>query len=201
MCLYCTAGALCSLHTLHSMSKVNPRQLLVRESKAISGPRKKRSIPVVLCLLALFMIIGGAGITPAFSQHVVSGTVIDADDGSELPGVNIIVKGTNIGTATRLNGEFTLEAPSSNDTLLVSFVGYILEEFPIDGQSEITIPLQRSVTSLDEVVVSVPYGTQTVATTTGSVSQISGQTPGAASIDQPDPVSSRDGSRPDWCYR
>ena len=158
------------------MIKATPRPPLDGAASMLPERKRKRSIPTVLCLLALFLVFGGAGITPAFSQHVVSGTVIDADDGSELPGVNIIVKGTNIGTATRLNGEFTLEAPSSNDTLLVSFVGYILEEFPIDGQAEITIPLQRSVTSLDEVVVSVPYGTQTVATTTGSVSQISGET-------------------------
>ena len=158
------------------MSKVTPMTHLARVSEGISRSKRKRSIPIVLCLLALFVIFGGAGIAPAFSQHVVTGTVVDADDGSELPGVNIIVKGTNIGTATRLNGEFTLEAPSANDTLLISFVGYILEEFPIDGQAEVTIPLERSVTSLDEVVVSVPYGTQTVATTTGSVSQISGET-------------------------
>ena len=97
------------------------------------------------------------------------------EDGTSLPGVNIIVKGTTIGTASRFNGEFIIDAPSGTDTLLVSFVGYELQEVPIDGRAEITIPLERSIMSLEEVVVSVPYGTQTVATTTGSVSQISGE--------------------------
>ncbi|MEM8486547.1 MAG: TonB-dependent receptor [Bacteroidota bacterium] len=129
----------------------------------------------VSALLAAFVVIMGLSAVPANAQHMVSGEVIDAEDGSSLPGVNIIVKGTTIGTATRLNGEFTIDAPSPQDTLLLSFVGYVLEEVPIDGRNDITIPLQRSVTSLDEVIVSVPYGTQTVATTTGSVSQISGE--------------------------
>lgn len=125
-------------------------------------------------LAALFVMLCMAA-SPASAQHVVTGEVVDSDDGSSLPGVNIIVKGTTIGTATRMNGEYIIEAPSANDTLLVSFVGYVLEEVPIDGRAQINIPLQRNVMSLDEVIVSVPYGTQTVATTTGSVSQISGE--------------------------
>lgn len=130
----------------------------------------RKTLGLVALLIAL-----GIWATPTLAQHMVTGEVIDAEDGSSLPGVNIVVKGTTIGTATRLNGEFTIDAPSGNDTLLVSFVGYILEEIAIAGRNEIQIPLQRSITSLEEVVVSVPYGTQTVATTTGSVSQISGE--------------------------
>ena len=126
-------------------------------------------------LLAAFFIAVGLAASPASAQHVVTGEVTDSDDGSSLPGVNIIVKGTTIGTATRMNGEFIIEAPSPNDTLLISFIGYVVEEVAIDGRSQINIPLQRNVMSLDEVIVSVPYGTQTVATTTGSVSQISGE--------------------------
>lgn len=138
--------------------------------------RTGRRISMIGTLLAAIIVAFGLWSSPALAQHVVSGEVIDAEDGASLPGVNIIVKGTTIGTATRLNGEFVIDAPSPQDTLLLSFVGYVLEEVPINGQTQISIPLQRSVTSLDEVIVSVPYGTQTVATTTGSVSQISGAT-------------------------
>ena len=128
---------------------------------------------VMLALLALTLCFF---ITPeAFAQHEVTGEVTDADDGSSLPGVNIVVKGSQTGTSTRLNGEYNLVAPSRNDTLVLSFVGYVMTEIPIDGRSEIDIQLERSITSLEEVVVTVPYGTQTVATTTGSVSQISGE--------------------------
>ena len=129
-------------------------------------------------LVALFVLVGLSA-APVMAQHMVSGEVLDADEGFSLPGVNIVVKGTQIGTATRSNGEFNLEVPSSDDILVISFVGYVQIEVPIEGRSEIVIPLDRSITSLDEVVVSVPYGTQTVATTTGSVSQISG-----ASLDE-----------------
>ena len=131
------------------------------------------SSKVCAALVALFVLVGLSA-APVMAQHMVTGEVLDAEEGFSLPGVNIIVKGTQIGTATRSNGEFNLEVPSSDDILVVSFVGYVQIEVPIEGRSEIIIPLDRSVMSLDEVVVSVPYGTQTVATTTGSVSQISG---------------------------
>ena len=131
------------------------------------------SSKVCAALVALFVLVGLSA-APVMAQHMVTGEVLDAEEGFSLPGVNIVVKGTQIGTATRSNGEFNLEVPSSDDILVVSFVGYVQIEVPIEGRSEIIIPLDRSVMSLDEVVVSVPYGTQTVATTTGSVSQISG---------------------------
>lgn len=118
----------------------------------------------------------GLWVSPAAAQHDVSGRVTDANDGGTLPGVNIVIKGTTIGTATRINGEYNLRAPSANDTLVVSFVGYERIEVPIEGRSDINIAIERAVTSLEEVVVSVPYGEQTVATITGSVSQISGET-------------------------
>ena len=137
--------------------------------------QKATSTPFTSLLAALFVALGLLA-SPALAQHEVTGEVVDAEDGGPLPGVNIIVKGTQTGTATRSNGGFSLTASSPTDTLVLSFIGYELMEVPIDGRSVIDIPLQRSVTTLQEVVVSVPYGTQTVATTTGSVSQISGET-------------------------
>ncbi len=127
-------------------------------------------------LLAALFVIFGLSALPALAQHQMTGEVTDAEDGESLPGVNIVVKGTQIGTATRMNGTFSLNASSPTDTLVLSFIGYELMEVPIDGRSEIDILLQRSITTLQEVVVSVPYGTQTVATTTGSISQVSGET-------------------------
>lgn len=138
-----------------------------------SIPGEGNRINGALLVALLFLI--GLGTTPALAQHQVSGRVVDSDDGSSLPGVNIIIKGTNIGTATRSNGDFNINAPSPNDTLLLSFVGYEQLEVAIEGRSQITIGLERGITSLDEVIVSVPFGTQTIATTTGSISQISGE--------------------------
>jgi TonB-linked SusC/RagA family outer membrane protein len=126
-------------------------------------------------VLTLFVLLLGLGAQPAMAQHEVSGEVTDAEEGVTLPGVNIVVKGTQIGTTTRANGSFTIEAPSPADTLIFSFVGYEEQEVPIDSRSEIDVELTPSVTALEEVVVEVGYGQQTIETTTGSVSQVSGE--------------------------
>jgi TonB-linked SusC/RagA family outer membrane protein len=68
-----------------------------------------------------------------------------------------------------------LRARSPNDTLAISYIGYERTEIPIDGRGSIEIALQRRIMTLEAVVVTVPYGEQTVATTTGSVSSISGE--------------------------
>ena len=131
-------------------------------------------LPAALFIALLF--VGLAVLAPAaHAQHEVTGTVTDAEDGTTLPGVNIVVKGTQTGATTTSNGTYTLQAPSPTDTLAVSFVGYERQEIPIDSRSEIDIALQQSVTTMQEVVVSVGYGEQTVETTTGSISQVSGE--------------------------
>jgi len=128
---------------------------------------------VGVLLGALLLGIGSWG-APAVAQHEVTGTVTDAQEGRTLPGVNVVVQGTQIGTTTRSDGSYTLEAPSPNDSLSFSFVGYQELTVPIDDRSEVSVQLQPAVTALEEVVVNVGYQEQTVATTTGSVSQISG---------------------------
>ena len=74
-------------------------------------------------LLAALILAVAAAVSPALAQHQVAGVVTDADDGESLPGVNIVVKGTNTGTATRSNGAYSLTAPSPTDTLILSFIG------------------------------------------------------------------------------
>jgi len=112
---------------------------------------------------------------PTRIQHEVTGVVTGAEQGSPLPGVNVVVQGTQIGTTTRSDGSYSLEAPSPTDSLVFSFVGYQEQVVPIDSRSEVDVQLQPAVTALEEVVVNVGYQEQTVATTTGSVSQISGE--------------------------
>lgn len=137
-------------------------------------PRKRWLLGRVGVLAASVLVIAGF-FAPALAQHEVTGVVRDSVEGRTLPGVNIVVQGTQIGTTTRGNGTFTLEAPSEEETLVFSFVGYEEKEVPIEGRSELTVDLAPSVTALEEVVVNVGYQEQTVATTTGSVSQVSGE--------------------------
>ncbi|HLT94389.1 MAG TPA: SusC/RagA family TonB-linked outer membrane protein, partial [Membranihabitans sp.] len=100
----------------------------------------------------------------------LSGRVMD-QFGEPLVGVNLIIKGTNRGTASDLDGYFTLEDVDENDVLVVSYVGYITQEIPVGSQQNIRIILLEDVQTLDEVVV-VGYGTQKKSDLTGSVQRV-----------------------------
>ncbi|MEQ8472579.1 MAG: TonB-dependent receptor [Marinoscillum sp.] len=106
-------------------------------------------------------------------QHTVSGTITD-EAGEPLPGVTIQIKGTTQGTITDFNGKFSLELPSQESILIISFVGYLSQEVVVGNQSALYISLLPDVKSLEEVVV-VGYGTQKKLDVTGSVSSIKSQ--------------------------
>src|SRR5690625_4088306 len=104
-------------------------------------------------------------------MDLVRGTVTDGQNGETLPGVNIMVKGTTIGTSTDQNGNYELDAPSYQDTLVVSFVGYQSWEEPINGRQELNIALQPQAIAGEELVV-VGYGTQQKSSLTGSIAKV-----------------------------
>ena len=109
---------------------------------------------------------------PAVAQeHTVTGTVTDAADGSTLPGVNIVVKGTTIGTTTDGSGQYELQARSPTDTLVFSFVGYQRTEVPINDRSTIDVTLRSDVLTQEELVVT-GYQEQQRNTLTGAVSSV-----------------------------
>ncbi|HZI68065.1 MAG TPA: carboxypeptidase-like regulatory domain-containing protein, partial [Hanamia sp.] len=81
----------------------------------------------------------------------VTGIVTDST-GHPLAGVSIQVKGTNIGTTTDADGNFSIDAPD-NATLVISYVGYIPREITVNGQISLNIILRPAVTGLSEVVV------------------------------------------------
>ena len=104
-------------------------------------------------------------------QQKVTGTVTDATTGDPLPGVNIVIKGTSIGTISDINGEYSLNAPDSNSVLVFSFVGYNSAEVNYSGQSQINVSLVISLEQLDQVVV-IGYGTQRKADVTSAVASV-----------------------------
>ena len=108
---------------------------------------------------------------PELVRHEVAGTVTSAEAGTPIPGVNVVVKGTAVGTTTDSDGGYRLDAPSPNDTLVFSFVGFEPEEVLIAGRSEIDVTLREDIEALSEVIV-VGYGAANVANLTGSVSAI-----------------------------
>lgn len=116
-------------------------------------------------------------------QETVSGKIID-EKGDPVPGVSIVVKGTQKGTTTDASGLYKLTYSDESATLIFSSVGYEKQEVSIGKRSVINVTLKGNNQSLDEVVV-VGYGTAKKATLTGSIATIS-----AATFKDRGPVSS-----------
>lgn len=87
-----------------------------------------------------------------YSQVTFSGTVVD-ENNIPLPGASVVVKGSTTGVATDFDGNFQIQLPSANETLLVSYIGYVAKEFATSGQTSATIMLEPDSQQLDEVVV------------------------------------------------
>jgi TonB-linked SusC/RagA family outer membrane protein len=105
----------------------------------------------------------------SFSQSTtITGKVKNADDGTPLPGVTVLLKNSNTGTTTDNEGTYTLAVPDGNGVLVFSFIGYKTEERNIGTQTSIDLNMSADVTSLDEVVV-VGYGTVKKKDLTGAV--------------------------------
>ena len=121
----------------------------------------KRILTIILMLWSTF----------TFGQQQISGVVTAQEDGLPLPGVSILIKGTNTGTTTDLDGKFTIQA-SANDILSFSYIGYVTREVTVENQSNIQISLETDLDQLEEVVV-IGYGEQKKINLTGAVETIS----------------------------
>ncbi len=107
----------------------------------------------------------------SFAQNkTVSGTVND-DDGTSLPGVTVVIKGTTQGTVTGADGTFSIPNVPEDAVLLFSFVGLKLQELPVAGLTTLNVVMEQSQIGLDEVVV-VGYGTQKKSDITGAVASV-----------------------------
>ncbi|NML63623.1 TonB-dependent receptor [Hymenobacter sp. RP-2-7] len=109
---------------------------------------------------------------PAQTGTPITGRVVD-DKGEPLPGANVIVKGTAIGTATNVDGNYSINAPAGS-TLVFSFVGYPAQEISLNGRSTIDVKFASPQSqSLNDVVV-VGYGTQSKREVTGAIASVKG---------------------------
>ncbi len=102
----------------------------------------------------------GFAISVWAQDRVVTGKVTSTEDGSALPGVNVVLKGTTNGTVTDANGSFRIEVPSAAGTLVFSFIGMETQEIAIGERTVIDATLVSDVKQLSEVVVSVAGGLQ-----------------------------------------
>ncbi|MFO7938495.1 MAG: TonB-dependent receptor [Bacteroidales bacterium] len=120
-------------------------------------------------ILTLFAL---ACIQVVFAQQKITGTVTSADDGLPIPGVSVFVKGNQtLGTATNIDGEYTLSVPSDAEVLVFTAVGMMEVEKTVGGQNVIDVVMESASLSMDEVIV-VAYGTSTKEAFTGSAEVI-----------------------------
>ena len=121
---------------------------------------------LLLLLLTTFNALG--------QSQTLRGRVTDGK-GSPLPGVTVLVKGTENGTSTDTEGRFQLNASQPQLTLVLSFIGFDTKEVAASAGTEVLVTLTESAKALSEVVV-VGYGTQKKVNLTGAVSVVSGET-------------------------
>lgn len=132
--------------------------------QVLKWKRFRKLFPVLLILTAFTY-------TSAYAQHSVSGTVTDASTGDPLPGVNIMVTGTEIGTTTSQNGEYSLSIPDENGSLRFSYIGYQEIVTDVNGRSIVDIQLDLAVIAGDELLV-VGYSVQQRRDMTGSIAVV-----------------------------
>ena len=124
-------------------------------------------------LLICFMLMA-ALINDAIGQdRTITGNVVD-ENGSTLPGVNILLKGTAIGTTSDIDGNYVLSVPSEGGVLIFSFIGFASNEIEIGSRSTINVTLIGDTRQLSEVVVT-GYGVQEKRSLTGSISSVKGE--------------------------
>jgi len=118
--------------------------------------------------LLLLIVILFAGISVAFAQKTLSGTVVD-DQGIPLPGATVLEQGTTNGVSTDFDGNFSIEV-SEGAVLAISFVGYQSKEITVGAEDNISVALEAG-SELEEVVI-VGYGTVKKSDLTGAVTDL-----------------------------
>ena len=122
-------------------------------------------------LFLLLMTVAMFSLSAMAQTITVRGTVISAEDEEPIAGATVKAKGTNIGTSTDIDGNFTITVPAETKKLVVSFVGMLTVE--ADVKPVVHITMESSETVLDEVVVT-GYGTTRRAAFTGAASVVDG---------------------------
>ncbi|HPR31802.1 MAG TPA: TonB-dependent receptor [Prolixibacteraceae bacterium] len=136
---------------------------LLKHWKGRNSSFKKR---IMILGLSLFAVCS----TLFAQERVISGVVKD-ETGETLVGVNIILKGTTIGTTTNIDGTFSLRIPGEDAVLSAIYIGYKSVDIPVGDREYIDISLQKDIQEVDEVVV-VGYGVQKKKLVTGATVQV-----------------------------
>ena len=106
------------------------------------------------------------------AQGTLEGTVVDSKSNQPIPGVNVVIDGSTIGTQTDFDGKFKLPKVNKGDKIVVSFIGYTSQTVTFNNQQSLTVSLVEDANELKEVVVQVGYGSVKKKDATGSVSVV-----------------------------
>jgi TonB-dependent starch-binding outer membrane protein SusC len=151
-----------SISTSRQIVKLKPNPISM-QSKFTAG--FYLFLMLALCIVTMSSL--QAGIDFQRQSGPITGQVTSADDASPIPGVSIIIKGTSVGTTTDAQGNYSISA-SAGDVLRFSFIGYLLQEVPVENQTTLSIVLHPDVRELSEIVV-VGYGVVDKQNLIGSV--------------------------------
>ncbi|WP_319590111.1 TonB-dependent receptor [uncultured Draconibacterium sp.] len=137
--------------------------------KALSALMKNYLIKTLVVLLGIFINLS------LFAQNTktITGTVVDEQDNPVI-GATVIVKGTQIGVPTDLDGNFELQVPTDKEILLISFIGMEPQEINIANQTKLEVVLAPSSVQLEETIV-VGYGQQKKESVVGAITQTTGE--------------------------
>lgn len=125
--------------------------------------------------LYLLILLALTNLTTAYGQTLLKGRILDADNSKPLTGASIRIKGTTQNTSSDAIGQFAITVPSQNDTLIITYIGYIeqrigLSKIPTSG--ELIIRLKENQNNLKEVIVNTGYSSISLDRVPGSFTQI-----------------------------
>ncbi len=140
------------LQPLHITYELTGKQMVLRLESDPASTREEAGVPLTETV-----------------DRTITGSVND-EKGDGLPGVSILVKGSQQGTTTDVTGNFSISVPSNDVILVFSFVGYVSQEVPVGNRTKIEVALRIDEKILDEVVV-VGFGVQRKQSVVGSIVQ------------------------------
>ncbi|MEX2235718.1 MAG: carboxypeptidase-like regulatory domain-containing protein, partial [Cyclobacteriaceae bacterium] len=130
--------------------------------KQLLNPPPWRWLLVAIALMVTFQV---------HSQGIIVKGKVSSSDGESIPGANVAVQNTSLGTVTGVDGTYTIQLPDENQTLVFSFIGFVSQTVPVSGRSVINIQLETDIQALAEVVI-IGYGSVKKTDLTGSVGQV-----------------------------
>ncbi len=137
--------------------------------------RRKAAPGIINAVAILFMLLMMGMQTVSAQTFVVKGTVLSATDNTPLPGVNIVEVGTLNGTATDIDGTYTLAVTTPNSSIAASFIGFVTQTIAVAGQTDIIINLEEDINLLEEVVVTAGGIERKERALGFSITQVSGE--------------------------